>query len=281
MSNWQSGFVEANGLQIHYTRTGGNRPPLVLSHGVTDSGLCWTPVAQALAADYDVIMVDARGHGHSEAPETGYGPAEQAADLYGVISGLGLQRPAVLGHSMGAITTLALACIYPDAPGMILLEDPPPWWIPAPPDPASSDRPRSGMAAWAAEVKHKTRDELITQQREANPGWSEAELEPWADAKLQFSLNVLSVFEGSTSPNVEWVELLRELTCPALLITGDPASGAAVSADSAAVLQSLLPALRVVHIPGAGHNIRRDRFARYIEVVRSFLDAPPAPSPGL
>jgi hypothetical protein len=60
MASWQSGDVETNGIRLHYTRTGGLAPPLVLAHGVTDSGLCWTPIAEALAADYDVIMVDAR-----------------------------------------------------------------------------------------------------------------------------------------------------------------------------------------------------------------------------
>ena len=57
-----------NGLKLHYTRTGGAKPPVVLAHGFSDDGLCWTPVAEALAADYDVVMVDARGHGRSAAP---------------------------------------------------------------------------------------------------------------------------------------------------------------------------------------------------------------------
>jgi len=67
-----------------------------------------------LEADYDVIMVDARGHGRSDGPEQGYGSAEHAGDLASVITGLGLHRPAVLGHSMGAATTLVLAGTYPD-----------------------------------------------------------------------------------------------------------------------------------------------------------------------
>src|SRR5689334_19684714 len=128
MANWQSGDVEANGIRLHYTRTGGDKPPLVLAHGVTDNGLCWTPVAEALASAYDVIMVDARGHGRSDAPEHDYDPATQAADLAGVITALNLQKPAVLGHSMGAATTLVLAGTYPDVPGAIVLEDPPGWW---------------------------------------------------------------------------------------------------------------------------------------------------------
>jgi N-formylmaleamate deformylase len=121
--DWQSGYVETNGLRLHYTRTGGEKPSIVLAHGITDAGPCWTPVAEALATEYDVIMVDARRHGRSGAPGRGYGPAEQAQDLAGVITGLELNRPAVLGHSMGAATALVLAGAHPNLPGAILLED--------------------------------------------------------------------------------------------------------------------------------------------------------------
>ena len=83
------------------------------------------PVAEILSADYDVIMLDARGHGRSAGPKRGYGSIEHAGDVAGAITGLGLKRPAVLGHSMGAVTALALAGLYPNLPRAILLEDPP------------------------------------------------------------------------------------------------------------------------------------------------------------
>jgi pimeloyl-ACP methyl ester carboxylesterase len=60
-----------------------------LAHGFSDDGLCWTPVTQALEAAYDVIMVDARGHGRSDAPDAGYNPTVMADDLAGVITALG------------------------------------------------------------------------------------------------------------------------------------------------------------------------------------------------
>src|SRR5215212_2114970 len=116
-THWYSDKIATNGIQLHYTRTGGAKPAVVLAHGFSDDGLCWTPVAEVLAADYDVIMIDARGHGLSDAPAQGYGPAEHSADLAGAIMALGLGRPAVLGHSMGAATALALAGTHPDLPG--------------------------------------------------------------------------------------------------------------------------------------------------------------------
>ena len=95
MALWQSGDIGVNGLRLHFTRTGGDKPQVVLVHGFSDDGLCWTPVAKALEGDFDVIMVDARGHGRSEGPEQGYGQEDMAGDLAGVIGKFGCR---IVGH---------------------------------------------------------------------------------------------------------------------------------------------------------------------------------------
>jgi pimeloyl-ACP methyl ester carboxylesterase len=278
MSSWQSGDIEANGIRLHYTRTGAgpSKPPLVLAHGFSDDGLCWTPVAEALASDYDVIMVDARGHGRSDAPEGGYGPVEHAADLHGVITGLGLRRPAVLGHSMGGATTLVLAGMYPDVPGAILVEDAGAFGMRTQGDAALTEEERraqeerlAGRRAWIRELQESTRDALITQQRDKTPHWSEAELGPWADSKLRLSPHVLNRGDAAA---VDWQEILRRITCPALLITADLERGAMITEESARELQAMVPQLRLAHVPQAGHSIRRDQFDGYMVVVRAFLD---------
>lgn len=265
MNNWQANFIDTNGIRLHYTRTGGAKPPLVLAHGFSDDGLCWTPVAEILAADYDVIMVDARGHGRSAGPEQGYGSAESAADLAGVITGLGLARPAVLGHSMGAATALALAGTYPTLPGAILLEDPPAWWFA---DPAAVPNRRVRFGERIVALKRKTREELIAEQRIQSPSWSEAELGPWADSKLRLSFYVLN-HEGAAA--VDWRATVQQITCPTLLITADPDQGAIVTPEGAAALQALVPQAQIAHIPGAGHSIHREQFDHYMQVVRAFL----------
>ena len=63
MDNWHSAWVESNGINIHYHRTGGPYPVLLLIHGFTDNGLCWSRVARQLEANYDILMLDSRGHG--------------------------------------------------------------------------------------------------------------------------------------------------------------------------------------------------------------------------
>ena len=74
MQNWQQGDISSNGIRIHYYRTGGvDKPPLILAHGLTDNGLCWTRTAEALMSDFDVVMVDARNHGLSGAESADVG----------------------------------------------------------------------------------------------------------------------------------------------------------------------------------------------------------------
>jgi hypothetical protein len=89
MDAWPSGFVATNGVRLHYLRSGGDLPAVVLAHGALDDARCWARVAEALAPDYDVVAVDARGHGCSDAPLDGYELVTQAEDLAGVIGTLG------------------------------------------------------------------------------------------------------------------------------------------------------------------------------------------------
>ena len=271
MGEWSSGYVEANGPRLHYTRTGGAKPPVVLAHGLSDDGLCWTPVAEALASEYDLVMVDARGHGRSDAPDQGYGPDTQATDLAGVITALGLRRPAVLGHSMGASTALVLAGTRPDLPGAILLEDPPAWWAAHSEAPSDVEEWGVELRAWLAAIKRKTRVELIAAQRAASPGWDEAELDPWADAKARLGCQVIGAFDRRPDVGIDWPATLGRIACPALLITADSALGAGVTEENGDELRTLVPGLRVAHIPGAGHNVRRDRFAPFMGAVLPFL----------
>jgi len=81
---WYEDDVFANEMRTHYYRTGVAYPHLVLLHGFSENGLCWSRVAKALEGEYDVIMPDARGHGLSSGPETGYAQELVTADVAGM-----------------------------------------------------------------------------------------------------------------------------------------------------------------------------------------------------
>jgi pimeloyl-ACP methyl ester carboxylesterase len=272
MAEWFSGDVSANGITIHYYRTGGGRPPLVLSHGSTDDGLCWTRVARALEGNYDAIMPDARGHGLSEAPETGYSAQNRAADLAGLIRALGLEQAAIGGHSMGASTALYAAAAYPELVRCAILEDPP--FRAAGGEPTAAERAERAarMRREVTEQRAMSRDDLMAWLRARNPAWADEEVEPWADAHLRVSLAYAGAPHQTDRP--DWREAVQVLRCPTLLLTGDPEKGALVTPEVAQEAARLQPLLRVAHIAGAGHNIRRDRFEPYMQAVRAFLSSP-------
>jgi N-formylmaleamate deformylase len=228
-----------------------------------------------LAADYDIIAVDARGHGFSEAPETGYDMPTLAEDLYGVITALELRKPMLLGHSMGAITMLALTGLYPDVPRAILLEDPPSWWLASSGPEQRDHQRRAELRAWFLGLKDQTRDALIHRQRAVIPTWSQTELDPWADAKLRVNPKAVRLYDPGVSSSIQWSECLPRITCPVLLITADPAHGAIVTSEAAEALQGYIPHLRVAAIQEAGHSIHREQRRAFMEVVRAYL-APPS-----
>src|SRR5258707_1543924 len=120
MTNWTSAVCKANGIDIHYLRTGGSKPPVVLLHGLTGSGACWSPLARALEAEFDVVMPDARGHGDSSTPLNGYRYEDYARDVVGVIQGLGFTAPVLLGHAIGGMTAAVVASEIGAAIGAVL-----------------------------------------------------------------------------------------------------------------------------------------------------------------
>lgn len=266
MPSWTEDDVSSNGIRLHYQRgEARDNPALVLLHGITDSGLCWAPVAQELAGDYDVIMVDARGHGQSDAPASGYGAHDHAADVIGLLDALNLDRPALLGHSMGATTAAAVASAVSDRVACVLLEDPP--WRPAS-EANTPEQNESFATQWRAgllEQKARSREELIAGMRKGAPHWSEAELGPWADSKRQVSPHVMGFV---TAPAIDWSDAASRISAPLLLITGETAI---VGDEVAQAVLRRAPNAQRAHIAGAGHNIRRDQFAAYMVAVRAFL----------
>lgn len=268
MTDWDAGELKTNGITLHYYRTGGDKPPLVLSHGITDNGLCWTRVARELAREYDVVMVDARGHGLSDAPEEGYAPEDHATDLAGLIEGLDLGQPGLIGHSMGASIVATLAANFPHLVRGAILEDPP--WRPRNTH-LPSDEQEARMEEWRASIlerKSRSRQEIIAHGREIHPNWDEQEFDAWAEAKSQVSPNVAKFVLDRSTP---WTDLVPKITCPTLLVTGDPELSAIVTPQIAAEAAELNPNLEVVRINGAGHNIRREGYEAYLAAVTAFL----------
>lgn len=266
--NWTKKDIIVNGVQIHYVRTGGRKkPPLVLLHGFSDSGMCWLPVARDLEAEWDVILPDARGHGKSARVQPGE-KVDAAADVAALIGALKLDRPVVGGHSMGGNTAGMLAARYPELVRGLILEDP--GWGDAPPRRPRKEGeqpPANPWFDWLFSVKGMPLAKVMAKCRKDSPTWPKIEVRPWAQSKLDLDTNIFQV----ESIWVHWKEVVPKITCPTLLLTADVEKGAIVTAENAQLAAQLSPAVKVAHIPGVGHNLRRENYQMYMELVRSFL----------
>jgi pimeloyl-ACP methyl ester carboxylesterase len=116
-------LMEIDGERMHYVDTGGAGPAVVMIHGLGGNLLHFGyAMADKLANDYRVILVDRPGAGYSTRPEGA--PATltaQAKTVATLIRRLGLKQPLVVGHSLGGALSLAITLDHPDCAGGLAL----------------------------------------------------------------------------------------------------------------------------------------------------------------
>lgn len=257
--------VVVNGVRLHVYRTQTGKRPLVFAHGITDNGLCFLPIAEALSDEYEIVLYDSRGHGKS-GPLPGISTTlDRARDLAGLVDGLELKKPGLIGHSLGAVTVGLVAGLRPDLPGCVVLEDPPTFEMFGRPMAAAEMNPWREMAA---QNKQKSIDQLIAINREENPKWSENERSPWAQSKQQIDL---AIFDEQHIDAVSGRQLFSQIQCPTLILTGDISLHSLYPLSEADALAASLPSARHMNIPRAGHSIRRDQPEAYMKAVEPFL----------
>ena len=111
-------IVVAPGVELHVEVHVGDRAavPFVLVHGLASNARLWDGVAEHLhAAGHTVVVIDQRGHGLSDAPDSGYDLDTAVADLLTLIGTLELDRPVLAGQSWGGNVVLELGWRRPDA----------------------------------------------------------------------------------------------------------------------------------------------------------------------
>lgn len=115
-----------DGIELFYVDEDAGEPPVLLVPGWCCDHRFFAPQHERLRATHRTVGVDLRGHGASSAPEGPYAIETFAGDLAWLCRELGLARPVVVGHSMGAQVALALAAAEPDLPSALVLVDPAP-----------------------------------------------------------------------------------------------------------------------------------------------------------
>ncbi len=262
-STWTDGYVIGNGIRIHYWRTGGaGKPVMLLAHGSSDDGLCWTNFAKEFQASYDIVMVDARGHGLSDPPRSTDAPDAQAEDIAAVIRELKLEKPVVMGHSMGSSAAAWFGATHSDMAKAIILEDPNLGSRTRPPlDDAAREKARQGILA----RNNTTVEELVSLCEKNTPQWGRSECEYWAPSKRRHHPDTVL---GNAGRRPAMRELFPKITVPVLIVKADAKDDVRRENEDAA---KLLPNGKIVHVDGAGHNVRRDRKDQTVAIVKEFL----------
>jgi lipase len=98
-------------------------PTVVAIHGITSTSRAWLAIARALGDRAALIALDLRGRGASSPVGPPFGIGVHAGDVLALLDHLGLQRPVVAGHSLGAYIACRLAVLRPDRVASLVLVD--------------------------------------------------------------------------------------------------------------------------------------------------------------
>jgi pimeloyl-ACP methyl ester carboxylesterase len=300
---WSDGYVYANGIRIHYYRatTAPGKPVIVMVHGVTDIGLSWTTLTSKLQGAYDIYMLDARAHGLTDpftAADTG---DTLVKDVVEFVRTMKLEKPILMGHSMGAATVRRVGAEFPELAKAIVMLDPglgpggpgtrpaaaaatgagaagPPSAPASPPTgaPATAASPdplpvsmRGTPEALIAQNNYQF-DDLVAKCRRQSPKWDLVDCQYWALSKKQYHGAYSDQAWQAMSGSMRAGDSLAKIPVPALILKADaPPDVRKTHQEAAAVMQKGT----LVHIDGAGHNLHHDQLARTVEVLTKFLSA--------
>lgn len=272
-AGWQQDTLTMrDGARVHYTRTGGSKPAVVLLHGIQGAGLMWLRVARALEADYDVVMPDFRAHGQSSrSAEHGFTIDLLVQDMIELMGALELDTPLVIGHSMGADIAGRLAAAHP-LRGVALVDPALQSFAP----PMGDD----GIPPWMEAIFQTMRalkdlpheERLTAAQRLLPPGtplWDEADYVSFVEAQAQFDLEAYRYAMAMPYLFAE-PETIQRIECPALLLTARPMMPGMDIAPGVAAFMDHLRAGRHLHFEDSGHFIMYDQFEKFISAVEAF-----------
>jgi 3-oxoadipate enol-lactonase len=237
----------------------------VLVHGLGGTAASiWKHLAGGLEREFEVVTFDLRGTGGSERAPGPYSMNDFVADLRGVVEELGLERPALVGHSFGGSIVLAYATRYPDEVAAVVAAGGP-VVLPEAGQQGMRDRAETveaqGMSAVAETV---ATNGTAPSFREAHPD------------EFRTYVEVLAANDpatyAATCRVVADLDLRGELDkieAPVLLIAGDR-DGVAPPAAQAATASALRHAERV-EVPDCGHILPWEKPETLREAVLRFL----------
>lgn len=277
--NYQSLTTNANGVKIHYLKSGIGKKPLVLIHGFGETSRMWIPLFAEFGKDYTIIAPDIRGLGDSSRPATGYDKKTAAVDIRELVKSLGYSKIDLVGHDIGLMVAYAYAAQYPnEVEKLALLEAPIPGvgavWEQIFTNPVlwHFHFVNSPIALDLVKGRERTFLEHFWQSLSAHPE-KFAETERRAYAKSYAQPGVMrAAFEYFKAFNKEDAEDNRKfaatkLPMPVLVIAGDKAMGDALEIQAKIVSDNVT----AMKFADTGHWLMEERPAETMAALKKFL----------
>jgi 3-oxoadipate enol-lactonase len=250
--------------RIAWERRGAGAP-VVLVHGLGYARWGWEPVADLLAERFEIVLLDNRGIGQSEAPPGPYTVAEMAGDVLAVMDEAGLERAHVVGTSLGGMIAQELALSAPEHVEKLVLV------CTTPGGPNAAPMPERTVRLIA---EAPTLEPLVALRRLV-----ENALAP--DPSAELVQHILSHRIATAQPHAAWAaqaaagasfdawDRLGEIAAPTLIIHGT--EDVVVDPANADLLAGLVPHARLERFEGCGHLVFWEEPERFSEVVGEFL----------
>ena len=233
--------IKINDIELAYTRRG-KGTPLLLLHGYPLDHHLWDDVAPLLEDTFELILPDLRGFGESTTVDSPFTMDDYASDIAGLLDQLGIQKTAIVGHSMGGYVALAFARLYPERVsglGLVssqVLADPP-------------DR-KEGRYKSAADVSDKGIGGVVETM---TPKFTSDE-RLQAFARKTMERQQPAAFIGALKAMAERIDstpLLSSFKFPVVIIHGE--ADALIPIDRAREVKKAIPQAHLVELNGAGH----------------------------
>ena len=275
-------FFSANNIPIHYVAGPRNGPPLLLLHGTARDWNSFSAMLPQLSSRFHVFIPDLRGHGGSGRVPGGYRISQYAADISRFVRNIVPAVPAVFGHSLGGIVALTVAADYPLS--AVIVGD-------------SMLSPENLASGMYHSLFQQLRDLLIlggSQEEIARgigkiqlqlpgidepvaivelAGNTEAGIREWARSAMCTDPDVLSMaVSGSTYENWSAQQVLPRVTCPVLLLQGNPELDALLTDSDVALAKNLLHRAEHIKFPLLGHALFMQRPEPVLKAMLGFLE---------
>jgi pimeloyl-ACP methyl ester carboxylesterase len=255
-----------------------SEPELVLLHGGAQNAHTWDTVAMAL--DRPLAAIDLPGHGHSDGPgdqlQGQLSAQGNAVDVAAAVRQLAPRARAVVGMSLGGLTTIALSAAAPELVRKVVLVDILPGTRP--------ERSRHITDFVAGPPSFASLDELLERTAQFNPGRSRSSLRRgilhnaeqqadgtwvWRWARHRTPAPARAAAAVRYEPL--W-DAVSAITVPVLLARG-MRPDSVLGDEQEAELRRRLPSARVVHVADAGHSLQGDTPLELAALIREFVFA--------